>query len=212
MTKANTALTKVLFLDLDGTVRRPKSGSLFIKDPLDQELIPGAKEAIATHQCLIVGITNQGEVEAGYKSLEDCIKEQRRTLKIIPEMESIYFCPDFEGRFCWEINRYYFHGKRQIRSFAWEESMAGFDDCFKIFANPGEERLNFRMPSPGIISYAYSSLETVRGGRYNLAPLENCLMVGDRLEGKQAAQSLGVPFMEAEKWRNEACKRAYADD
>ncbi|NER40055.1 MAG: HAD hydrolase-like protein [Oscillatoria sp. SIO1A7] len=200
MTNAkNAALTKVLFLDLNGTVRSPKSGGLFIKDPLDQELIPGAKEAIATHQGLIVGITNQGGVEAGYKSLEDCIKEQRRTLEIIPEMESIYFCPDFEGRFCWEINGYY-HREKQVRSFAREESTAGFD-CAAIFANPGEERLNFRKPSPGMIEYAYSSLATERGGRYNLAPLENCLMVGDRLEDKQAAQSLGMPFMEAEKWR-----------
>jgi len=38
---------KILFLDLDGTVRRTKSGAIFINDPYDQELIPGTKEAIA---------------------------------------------------------------------------------------------------------------------------------------------------------------------
>lgn len=40
-------MTKILFLDLDGTVRRTKSGATFINDPLDQELIPGVEEAIA---------------------------------------------------------------------------------------------------------------------------------------------------------------------
>lgn len=29
---------KLLILDLDGTVRRPKSGATFINDPLDREV------------------------------------------------------------------------------------------------------------------------------------------------------------------------------
>ena len=54
---------KILFLDLDGTVRRTKSGATFINDPYDQELIPGVEEAIARyHNWLIIGITNQDMV------------------------------------------------------------------------------------------------------------------------------------------------------
>jgi len=31
-------MTKILFLDLDGTVRRTKSGATFINDPYDQDM------------------------------------------------------------------------------------------------------------------------------------------------------------------------------
>ncbi|MDM9583151.1 hypothetical protein [Nostoc sp. GT001] len=54
---------KLLILDLDNTVRRPKSGAKFISDPLDQEIIAGSQRAIAHYKSqgwLIVGATNQG--------------------------------------------------------------------------------------------------------------------------------------------------------
>ena len=41
---------KILFLDLDGTVRKTKSGATFINDPYDQELIPGVENAIARYK------------------------------------------------------------------------------------------------------------------------------------------------------------------
>ncbi|MEH1788842.1 MAG: hypothetical protein V7L23_25500 [Nostoc sp.] len=62
---------KLLILDLDGTVRRPKSGAKFINNPHDQEIIPEAQRAIAHYksQCwIIVGATNQGGVAAGKNS------------------------------------------------------------------------------------------------------------------------------------------------
>ncbi|GGA02445.1 hypothetical protein [Okeania sp. KiyG1] len=95
---------EILFLDLDGTVRKPKSASKFITSFADQQSIPGALEAIADYASrgyLIVGIKNQGGVEAGHKSLESCIAEQQYTLKLFPQIHSILFCPDFAGNECW---------------------------------------------------------------------------------------------------------------
>lgn len=89
--------TKLLILDMDGTVRRPKSGAKFINDPLDQEIIPEAQRAIASYKAqgyIIVGATNQGGVAAGHKQLEDAIQEQYQTLRLCPEIHHIYFCPD----------------------------------------------------------------------------------------------------------------------
>lgn len=40
-------MNKLLLLDMDGTIRRSKSGATFINDPLDQEIIPEAQSAIA---------------------------------------------------------------------------------------------------------------------------------------------------------------------
>lgn len=58
-------MSKLLMLDCDGTIRRSKSGATFINDPLDQEIIPEAADAIAHYHnqgWVIVGITNQGGV------------------------------------------------------------------------------------------------------------------------------------------------------
>ncbi len=96
--------TKLLMLDLDGTVRCPKSRAKFISDPLDQEIIPEAQLVIAHYKSqgwLIVGATNQGGVAAGHKQLEDAITEQYQTLRLCPELTCIYFCPDFQGLHCW---------------------------------------------------------------------------------------------------------------
>lgn len=40
-------MSKILFLDLDGTIREPASGEKFINDPHDQRIIEGVREAIA---------------------------------------------------------------------------------------------------------------------------------------------------------------------
>lgn len=90
---------KLLLLDLDGTVRCTNSGAKFINKPDDQKLIQGVEDAIAQYlDWTIIGITNQGGVAAGHKSLEDAITEQQHTISLLPKMRKIYFCSDFEGR------------------------------------------------------------------------------------------------------------------
>ena len=42
-------MTKLLVLDKDGTLTRPKSGNTFVQNPEDQELIEGVAEAIARY-------------------------------------------------------------------------------------------------------------------------------------------------------------------
>ena len=79
---------KLLFLDLNDTIRKPKSLGKFIQSPFDQEPIPGAKEMIASYKekrWIIIGVTNQGGVEVGHKTIEECIAEQRQALKLFPE-------------------------------------------------------------------------------------------------------------------------------
>ena len=94
-------MQKLLLLDLDGTIREPLSGAKFINHPRDQKIIAGADKAISHyHKCgwLLLGISNQGGVAAGHKTLEDCILEQTYTLELFPEIHKIYFCPDYEGQ------------------------------------------------------------------------------------------------------------------
>ncbi len=168
-------MQEILFVDLDGTIRRPKSGEQFIQFPKDQEAIPGAKEAItkySTQGYLIVGITNQGGVAAKHKSLDDCIKEQQETLKLFPEIHSILFCPDFEGEKCYRCYR---------------------DKYFDCTTHYPRLLVHYRKPGLGMIDYVLTQGE--------IHP-SDCLMVGDSSEDEACAEAAGVTFIEAEKWRS----------
>ncbi len=100
-----TITTKnLLIVDMDGTVREPRSGNKFIERPGDQKVISGAEGAIAyfaDEGWKIIGVTNQAGVEAGKKSLTNCVKEQQQTMILLPEIEEVYFCPDFAGKKCY---------------------------------------------------------------------------------------------------------------
>ena len=174
-------MNKILFLDLDGTCRRTKSGATFINDPYDQELIPGVEDAIARyHDYKIIGVTNQGGVIAGYKSLENCFEEQHQTLKLLPQMSLLLFCTD-NGNTMFRLSRQglKMHGM----------SIIGMP----IMTNRSNHFGNFRKPNPGMIVF---------GMKYSGETLEEVLMVGDRSEDEQAANNANIPFMWAEDWRN----------
>ena len=99
-------MTKILFLDLDGTVRRTISGQTFINDPNDQELIPGVADTLNNYLSWVVaGVTNQAGVAVKKKTLESCIEEQKITLLQVPQMHSISFCIDFEGNQAYRLYR-----------------------------------------------------------------------------------------------------------
>lgn len=128
----------ILILDMDGTVRVKRGGvpgdlkAGFIQTPDDQEIIPGAAKAIESYAqegWLIMGASNQGGVEAGKKTLESCFEEQLYTLKLVPELHKIYFCPDYEGKQLGVVYRCHFN----------LQYPKGY--------------LSFRKPEPGMIQY-----------------------------------------------------------
>ena len=64
-----------LFLDLDGTVRKTKSGKVCPNTPDDQELLPGRAEKIREYKekgYKIIAVTNQGGIGLGYMSSGAC--------------------------------------------------------------------------------------------------------------------------------------------
>lgn len=127
-----TSPVKLLMLDLDGTVRRPKSGAAFINDPKDQEIIPEAAAAIAFYVeqgWTLVGITNQGGVLYEHKTIGDCIEEQQYTLALCPALQTIYYCPD-EGQTLMSVGED--PAPRKTR----------------------QEKARFRKPDPGMLDHA----------------------------------------------------------
>ena len=168
---------KILFLDLDGTVRQPKSGAKFINDPEDQEIIPGADKAIAhfkNQDWMLIGVTNQGGVAAGHKSIQDAIQEQKITLEIAG-LELIYFSPTYDGLECYKITN---QAIEVIKQYSVQE--------FGSFRKPGPGMLNLPLKFLGVQP-------------------QDCWMVGDRVEDEQAAAAAGVSFCPADVWRSRFC-------
>ena len=165
---------KLLLLDLDGTVREPRSIAKFIDNPWDQNLIDGVKQRLeeaAVGGWTIVGITNQGGAPHDHKSLADEIEEQKYTLSLATQIGQIFFCPD-NGFTCLVVLR---------------------DSVDKIT----DATSPFRKPSPGMIDYALMLFF----GRRQLFAGEEILMIGDSPEDDAAAFAAKVPFMWAKNWR-----------
>ncbi len=99
-----------LFVDCDWTIRQPSGQGRFIDHPDQQKVIEGADQALQSFKnkgYIILGVTNQAGVAARHKTLKNCIKEQQKTLKLLPQLKGIIFCPDY-GATCYYCERHYF--------------------------------------------------------------------------------------------------------
>lgn len=107
----------LLLIDLDGTLRESLNGEQYFQYPQDQQIITGAGIALNTYsdEWLIVGITNQGGVAAGHKTIDQCIQEQQYTLELFPQLQEIYFCPDFKGKKCFRVTRHQVHNHSKTK-------------------------------------------------------------------------------------------------
>ena len=94
----------IIFFDIDGTLTTTISGELFGKHPRDYRLINGVEEVLENlPNCIFTGITNQLGVGYGYKTLHDCIEEQRFKLSLMPWLGEVIFCPDDEGKTAFHV-------------------------------------------------------------------------------------------------------------
>lgn len=197
---------KLLMIDKDGTLVQPKSGAKFVGEPWDQEALPGAREAIAQYNSegwTICIVSNQGGIEGGHKSLESTVLEMRFCLELFPEIDSAFFCPDFDGSNCWQI----FRADNRQYSQANKPDLSGL----------------FRKPKPGMLFLAISfytpdsisidsiliddSIVDVPKGDIICVP-PTFLYVGDMTianspkgEDENAAAAASVPFMDAATFR-----------
>ena len=94
-------MAKILFCDVDGTLTGTVSDAKFKSHLRDVLVLPGVKNALAHYNqegYLIIGISNEGGVGAGHKKLEAAFEEKQYTCSLLPQLEAIYFCPDFAGQ------------------------------------------------------------------------------------------------------------------
>jgi D-glycero-D-manno-heptose 1,7-bisphosphate phosphatase len=163
-------MSKIIFFDLDGTLRETISGKTFINEPHDQRAIEGTQKALSYYQkkgFVMIGITNQGGVAAGHKSLESAIEEQRITLQLFPELSEIFFCPNYDGESCWQIS----------------DGNVPLD--FSAPRAGNGTAISCRKPGHGMILIAARPL----------AELADCWMIGDRPEDEACALAAGIKFI-----------------
>ncbi len=185
-------MNKLLVLDKDGTLVRPKSGNTFVQRPEDQELIEGVAEAIQRYVAdgwTIAIASNQGGVAAGYKSLDDAIVEMQFCLRLCKSIGLTYgfLCPD-DGGSCVKVERH--HGENDGRRFI--NSGRGL---WQIHDAPFKGK--YRKPDNGMLLLAKEVL-------FFGAEVNQKLMIGDRPEDQGAAQAAGFDFMWVEDWRKQA--------
>lgn len=131
-------MNKLLLLDKDGTLITPTSGKQFVESPQDQVVLPGVSEAILAYVeqgYTAIIVSNQGGVESGYKSLEDTVAEMQYSLKLLPDIDVAYFCPDFAGTKLWYVSL-----------------VAAFQVKIAI------HKFNFRKPGSGMLIHAMHAL------------------------------------------------------
>jgi D-glycero-D-manno-heptose 1,7-bisphosphate phosphatase len=159
----------IIFFDLDGTLRETISGKTFINEPHDQKAIEGTQKALAYYQekgFVMIGITNQGGVAAGHKSLQSAIEEQRITLQLFPELSEIFFCTTYEGDNCYQVS----------------QTEKGVLLCAAPIRK--DVPVSCRKPNYGMLLLA---------AKGNIG--KDCWMIGDRPEDQQCAEDAGVKFV-----------------
>jgi D-glycero-D-manno-heptose 1,7-bisphosphate phosphatase len=170
---------KILFVDIDGTLTETISGHTFKQSPTDVKIIEDADKAIAHFAKLgwhIVGVSNQGGIASGHKSLDATFQEFTFTLELFPDLQDIYFCPDFDGKQLFVTSKY----DVPLEIGFLEEQLEG----------------TYRKPNPGMIQYVLTGIEDE--GK----TVDEAWMVGDRPEDGQCAINAGINFCPADVWRN----------
>ena len=175
-------MNKILFLNVDNAVTTTISGKPFKQHSKDVAVLPGTTAALDYFKSagwLILGISNQTGVEASYESLAEVKAEMQFTIELLPQIASIYLCPDFHGFHCWRIEY-----ENYIPSL--------FDSPYKGY---------YRKPSPGILFYAYN-FENCCDNPEDF--MKDCCMVGNNAEDKETARNAGCSFLDAESFRNKS--------
>jgi len=88
---------KALFMDLDHTIIKPKSGKTFPINIDDWVFIPNVLDVMKKFkEYIIIIVSNQGGIEYGYHSEDDIIKKFKNIIKKAKEkgvnIEKFYFC------------------------------------------------------------------------------------------------------------------------
>lgn len=166
----------MILINIDGSLTTTRSGEAYGQHPHDYEVLPQAAIALRRIKMgkpnqAIVGISDQATIEAGCKTFEDCVMEQRWKLLLIREVDAVLFCPNAQE--CWIV-------RRALDPFPLHTSQYG---------SPSIGR--FQMPGSGLIQTAL---------RYWQIGPEATTTIGTLRIHADAATAAGTAFLVAADW------------
>lgn len=192
---------KLVIFDKDGTLTTTKSGNTFAQSPQDQELITGVAkrlEQLRRDGWKIAIASNQGGVDAGYKSLDDAVEEMRVCLSLT-KIEIAYFCPSYFGGW-W---RSLLHKVGFLHTRCYEVTQDSVQEFPEYYCDEGMvlytgarwgRHLSYR--KPGGLMLFLACLHSFPG----CFP-DRVIYVGDRGEDEMAAADAQISFQWAHSWR-----------
>lgn len=168
----------VLFLDIDGTVRKGFDElGRFVNTPEDVELFPRMAQRLLSYKqrgWRIAGISNQGGIATGEVTYEQVLAAMRRTQELSQNaFDVILICRHHPNA----------HDPELRNCYCRKPKMGALVMAVAAISN--------RVDPPGQAS----------GQSFEIYPPDLALMVGDRPEDEQCAKNAGVQFMWAKNWR-----------
>lgn len=223
-------MTKLLILDKDGTLVRPKSGNTFVQHPEDQEMIEGVAEAIARYIAdgwTLAIASNQGgcsiqkckaadfPVGAYYEGSKVVGKQILPlgvvVLQIPNDQPSPRLAPDTIVEFQYKtlndaIAEMRYALKLILSKVKWSDQIPELEASF--CPDSGKSCYTITLTETRVTDEGGYSGEYRKPGGGMLArkvhwanQYSRKLMIGDRPEDEQAAQAAGFDFMWAEDWQ-----------
>lgn len=112
-----------VFLDMDGTVVRPKEGE-FINDPENMVVMENVRSVLSTYdeKHLVLGVTNQGGVAHEHMGIQTYRKIKDGIMDLVPRIERIEFSPAMHTGGCPTFGKSTFLRKPQPGMLAAHES------------------------------------------------------------------------------------------
>lgn len=196
--------SRLICCDLDGTLTRPKEGKQFPASYSDQELYEGAYEALSAYKERGYGIaivSNQGGVEAGFKTVYQTCLQMRHVMDLLPQVDVAYFScenhPASKSRLK-KLLRYIGVHRNDCywvnRNSAGRVDISEYIERWHLF-NGGNDKFIFRKPHAGMLFVALTDLAADTIG--------SLIMTGDRPEDKAASSMMGsfCRFIPADDFR-----------
>jgi D-glycero-D-manno-heptose 1,7-bisphosphate phosphatase len=180
---------KLLILDKDGTLVRPKSGERFVQSPKDQELLPGVADALTRYRAdgwVMAVASNQGGVASQHKTLGSAIDEMFFAMRLT-SIEVAMAAHSYENQYG-------------------EALFLDLTDGGMQWKSVTNRQTKFRKPNNGMIRYLATRIFCASNWQAMPKTFE-VLFVGDRPEDEGAANAAGVDFMWASDWVNSAPSR-----
>ncbi len=92
-------LNRAIFLDRDGVINKRLIGD-YVKKIEEFELLPKVREALIEFKnmgYLLIVVTNQQGIAKGIMTEEDLKVVHNYMLKLLPEIDDIFYCPHLDG-------------------------------------------------------------------------------------------------------------------